>query len=202
MSLPFNWFDIAIVGVLFLGLQRGRKHGMSEEIILVMKWLAIIIVCGLSYSVIGDVIADNTVFTKLSAYLMAYIVLALGIAVAFLVIKKMTNGKLVGSDVFGSGEYYLGMVAGMVRYSCILIFFLAFLNAPLYTKSQIAEDLKFQNDVYGSDFFPKLYTVQEDIFEKSFVGPHIHDQLGFLLIKSTPREKKELRKERQVDTGY
>ncbi len=200
MNLPFNWFDIAIVGVLFLGLQRGRKHGMSEEIILLMKWLAIIIVGGLSYSVIGDVIADNTVFTKLSAYLMAYIVLALGIAVAFLVIKKLTNGKLVGSDVFGSGEYYLGMVAGVVRYTCIIIFALAFLNAPLYTKTQIAEDLKFQNDVYGSNFFPKLYSVQEDVFENSFVGPHIHNELGFLLIKSTPREHKEMRKEREVDT--
>jgi uncharacterized membrane protein required for colicin V production len=200
MNLPFNWFDIVIVGVLFLGLQRGRKHGMSEEIILVMKWLAIIIVCGLSYSVIGDVIADNSVFTKLSSYLMAYIVLALGIAVTFLVIKKLTNGKLVGSDVFGSGEYYLGMVAGVVRYTCIIIFALAFLNAPLYTKTQIAADLKYQNDVYGSNFFPKLYSVQEDVFEKSFLGPHIHDELGFLLIKSTPRETKELRKEREVDT--
>lgn len=202
MNLPFNWVDIAIIAVLALGLQRGRKHGMSEEIMLVLKWLAIVVVGGLCYSVIGDVIADNTVFSKLSAYLMAYIAIALGIAVAFLVIKKMTHGKLVGSDVFGSGEYYLGMMAGVVRYTCILIFVFAFLNAPLYSKSQIAADLKYQNDVYGSDFFPKLYTVQEDVFEKSFVGPHIHNELGFLLIKGTPPETKELRKERQVDTPY
>lgn len=202
MNLPFNWFDIAIVIVLALGVQRGRKHGMSEELMLLLKWLAIIVVAGLGYSVIGDVIADNTVFTKLSAYLMGYIVIALGIAVAFLAIKKMAHGKLVGSDVFGSCEYYLGMIAGVVRYSCIIIFALAFLNAPLYTKSQIAADLAYQNDVYGSDFFPKLYSVQEDVFEKSFVGPHIHDELGFLLIKSTPRETKELRKERQADAPY
>jgi hypothetical protein len=110
----------------------------------------------------------------------------------------MSHGKLVGSDVFGSGEYYLGMVAGVVRYTCILIFALALLNAPLYTKAQIDEDLKFQNDVYGSNFFPKLYTLQSDVFEKSFVGPHIHEELGFLLIKSTPREVKEIRKDRDV----
>ena len=29
MSMPFNWFDIAILLVLALGVQRGRKHGMS-----------------------------------------------------------------------------------------------------------------------------------------------------------------------------
>jgi len=198
MNLPFNWFDIAIVLLLGLGVQRGRKHGMSEELMLLLKWLAIIIVGGLGYSVVGDVLSDNSVFTHLSAYLMAYTVIALGITVAFLAIKKATHGKLVGSDVFGSGEYYLGMIAGLVRYTCMIIFALALLNAPLYTKAEIDADLRFQNDVYGSDFFPKLYTVQSDVFEKSLIGPRIHEQLGFLLIKSTPREHKELRKEREV----
>ena len=121
-----------------------------------------------------------------------------GITVAFLAIKKLANGKLVGSDVFGGGEYYLGMMAGFVRYACILIFGLALLNAPLYTDAQKDEDRKFQNDVYGSNFFPKLYSVQDDIFKNSFVGPHIHSELGFLLIKSTPREVKQMRKEREV----
>lgn len=198
MNLPFNWFDIVIVLVLGLGVARGRKHGLSEELMLVLKWVAIILVAGLSYDVVGDVISDNSVFTRLSAYLMAYSAIALGITVAFLAIKKITHGKLVGSDVFGSGEYYLGMVAGLVRYACIIIFALAFLNAPLYTKEQIDADLSFQNDVYGSDFFPKLYTVQSDVFQKSFVGAQIHNELGFLLIKSTPQEVKELRKEREV----
>jgi uncharacterized membrane protein required for colicin V production len=198
MSLPFNWFDIAILLVLALGVQRGRKHGMSVEVMLVIKWLAIIIVGGLFYAVVGDVISDNSVFTHLAAYELAYIVIALLIAVTFLAIKKMANGKLVGSDAFGSGEYYLGMIAGVVRYTCIIIFALAFLNAPLYTKTEIDADLKFQNDVYGSDFFPKLYSVQSDVFEKSFVGPHIHNELGFLLIKSTPREVKDIHKEREV----
>jgi uncharacterized membrane protein required for colicin V production len=198
MSLPFNWFDVGILLFLALGVQRGRKHGMSQEIILVLKWLAIVVVGGLGYAMLGDVIAESTVFTRLTAYLMAYTVIALGIVVAFWAIKKMANGKLVGSDVFGSGEYYLGMVAGAVRYACILIVGLSVLNARLYSQKEIADDLKFQNDVYGSNFFPKLYTVQEDVFKKSFVGPHIHDELSFLLIKSTPPELKEMRKEREI----
>jgi hypothetical protein len=110
----------------------------------------------------------------------------------------MAHGKLVGSDVFGSGEYYLGMIAGLVRYTCILVFGLALLNARLYSEKEISDDLKFQNDVYGSDFFPKMYSVQEDVFKKSFAGPHIRDELGFLLIKSTAPEVKEIRKEREI----
>jgi len=196
--MPFNWFDVVILLFLGLGVQRGRKHGMSQEIILVLKWISIILVGGLCYGVVGDVISDNSVFSRLAGYLMAYIVIALGITVAFWAITKMANGKLVGSDVFGSGEYYLGMVAGFLRYTCILIFALSLLNARLYSQKEIKEDLSFQNDVYGSDFFPKLYTVQDDVFKKSFVGPHIHDELGFLLIKGTPPEYKELRKEREI----
>lgn len=198
-SLPFGWFDVIILLVLAWGVQRGRKHGMSEELMPVLKWLAVIVVGGLGYSVVGDMISDNSVFTKLAAYMMAYTVIALFITVSFLAIKKMANGKLVGSDVFGSGEYYLGMAAGVIRYSCIIIFALAFLNAPLYTKSQIDADMAYQNDVYGSDFFPKVYSVQSAVFEKSFIGSEIHQQLGFLLIKSTPREYKEIRKERHED---
>jgi hypothetical protein len=105
----------------------------------------------------------------------------------------------VGSDVFGSGEYYLGMVAGVVRYICILIFALAFLNARLYTQTEIASDLAFQNDVYGSNFFPKLYTVQDDVFKKSLIGPQIQKELGFLLIKGTPPEQKELKRKKETD---
>ena len=199
MNLPFNWFDIALVLMLGLGVQRGRKHGMSEEAMLVLKWLTIVVVGGLCDGVVGDIISDNTVFTRLAAYIMAYIVIALLITVAFLVIKKMSNGKLVGSDVFGSGEYYLGMIAGLVRYTCILIFALAFLNARLYTHAEIASDLAFQNDVYGSNFFPKLYTVQDDVFKNSFIGPHIQKELGFLLIKGTPPEHKELQRKKETD---
>lgn len=201
--MPFNWFDIAILLVLGFGVQRGRKHGMSEEIILLLKWIAIVIVAGLGYAIVGDMISDNSVFSRLASYIMAYFVIALGITVAFWGIKKMANGKLVGSDVFGSMEYYLGMVAGLVRYACILICALAFLNAPEYTQTEIANDLKYQNDMYGSDFFPKLYTVQSTVFEKSFVGPHIHNELGFLLIKSTPREHKEIKvKEKEYGMSY
>ena len=196
--MPFNWFDIGIVLFLGLGLQRGRKHGMSQEIILVLKWLGIIVVGGMGYAVVGDIVTDNTVFTHLTAYLMAYSAIALGITVAFWVITKLAKGKLVGSDIFGSGEYYLGMIAGVVRYACILIFGLALLNARLYSEKEISDDLKFQNDVYGSNFFPKLYTVQDDVFHKSFLGPQIHDSLGFLLIKATAPEEKSMRKEREI----
>lgn len=195
MNLPFNWVDIAILAVLGFGVQRGRKHGMSEELMLLIKWLAIIIVCAFSYSVLGDFLVENTVFSHLASYTIAYLVVALIIAGAFLGMKKLMHGKLIGSDVFGGAEYYLGMAAGMLRYSCILVCAFAFINAPLYTQADLKERQAYENEWYGSDFFPGFQTLQSQVFEKSFVGPYIHSGLGFLLIKSTPFENKGIKRQ-------
>src|ERR1051325_602728 len=120
-KMPFNWFDAVLVGLLIWGLHRGRKHGMSDELIGLLKWLTVVIVCALAYPAVGERISDSAVFGHLSGYLMAYFEIALVIAVVFAYLKKAVGGKLLGSDVFGRTEFYLGMVAGMVRWACILI---------------------------------------------------------------------------------
>jgi hypothetical protein len=51
---------------------------------------------------------------------------------------------------------------------------------------------KFQDDVYGSNFFPTLHTVQRVVFETSVTGPWIKQNLGWLLIKPTEPENKAL----------
>jgi uncharacterized membrane protein required for colicin V production len=193
MSLPFNWFDLLIVVVLFAGLHRGRKHGMSEELISLLKWLAIMFGCALLYQPLGDAIATSSVFNHLTGYLIAYLGVALIIAALFALFKTAIGGKLVGSDVFGRSEFYLGMLAGMVRFCCLLIIGLALLNARAYTSAEIRADVRYQNDVYGSTFFPKLYTVQSQVFDSSLTGPWIKTNLSFLLIKPTEPEKKELK---------
>ncbi len=193
MKMPFNWFDVLLVIVLFIGLHRGRKRGMSEELISLLKWLAIVIGCAFAYRPIGTAIANSPVFGLLSGYLMAYFAAALLIAVGFAALKKAVGGKLLGSDVFGRSEFYLGMLAGMVRFSCMLIACLALLNARSYTASEIQSDIAVQNDLYGSTFFPKLYTVQAQVFDRSLTGPWIRQNLGMLLITPTAPEHKQIK---------
>src|ERR1051325_2854502 len=115
-NLPFNWFDLAVLGVLFYGISRGRKRGMSEELMPLLKWLLVIVGCSFAYQPIGEIIAqDSKVFSNLGGYLVAYCATALVIAAGFALITKLLGGKLVGSDVFGRNEYYLGMIAGTLR---------------------------------------------------------------------------------------
>ena len=188
-QLPFNWFDLLLVVVLVVGILRGRKRGMSEELLTVLQWVAIMLCAAFGYEPFGNWLAATwQLFSPLFSYVTAYLLIAVVVHLIFLVIKRGLHGKLVGSNAFGGGEYYLGMPAGMLRFASILICALALLNARLYSQAEIKAYDAYTKDVYGSDFFPGLHTLQVNVFEKSLTGPRIREYLGFLLIKSTPPE--------------
>ena len=46
-NLPVNWFDGVVAGMLIIGLFRGRKHGMSKELLPLLKWVSLVVVCGI-----------------------------------------------------------------------------------------------------------------------------------------------------------
>jgi hypothetical protein len=191
-KLPINLFDLVVVVVLAAGLMRGRKHGMSEELIQLLQWLAILFGCAWLYEWGGQIFGDFTgLFGRLSRYIMAYIVAALLIVSLFALVKRGLGGKLLGSDVFGRTEYYLGMCSGLVRFSCMLLVGLALLNARYFSPAEVRAMQKYNDYVYGSDYFPGLHSVQEAVFEKSVTGPWIKQNLGFLLIKPTEPDNTE-----------
>lgn len=192
-KLPINAFDILFLGVLIAGIFRGRKQGMSEEFLSLVQWLMIVAVGAFAYRPVGQFLADTTrLFSLLTCYLIAYVSLIVLLVSAFALIKRAIGGKLLGSDIFGSAEYYLGMGSGLVRFGCILITGLALLNARAYDTKEIQEMEKFQDREFGSQYFPTLPAIQASVFQKSVAGPWIHDKLGFLLIEPTRAEKKEL----------
>ena len=86
--------------------------------------------------------------------MVAYIVAAAVIVGLFTLIKRAMGGKLLGSDIFGPTEYYLGMGSGMVRFLCILLCVLAVLNSRYYSPTEVKAMQKFQDDVYGSNVSP------------------------------------------------
>ena len=198
-QLPINVFDLALIVVMITGLYAGRKHGMSQELINVFKWLTVLMVGAMVYQPAGNFVKGMTnMFGLLFCYILAYVVIAALIVGFFALLKRALGGKLLGSDVFGPAEYYLGMGSGLVRFSCILLILLAMLNARYYSPTEVKAMQKFQNDVYGSNFFPTLQSVQETVFVKSVTGSWIKNHLSFLLIKPTAPENTELH---QRDAG-
>ena len=182
-NLPFNWFDVAVLLLVMVGYTRGRKRGMSVESISMLMWIGIAIVSAIAYEPLGLMIDSYAKFGKLTSFLMAYTIVALGIALVFSYVKQTIGKRLTGSDTFGKSEYYLGIPAGMLRFACVVLVFLALLNSRYYSTAEIKAQNKYDLDNYGSSFFPHLYTVQDDVFRKSFVGSKVKEHLDFLLIK-------------------
>jgi hypothetical protein len=143
---------------------------------------------GVVRSVFGKSINEKT-----AAYLSAYILIVVVIAIFFSLIKGPLRVRLEGSTFFGSTEYYYGMISGIIRYACILIFTLAMLNAPYYSAAEIQATKAYNNRWFGGglagysgDYFPTISELQITVFKDSLTGPFIHSNLNVLLVNSVP----------------
>jgi hypothetical protein len=192
-NLPFGWFDVALVAVLAFGLFRGRKNGMTKEVLPMLQSVATVLVCGLGCETAGQAIINLSGLGKLAAYLLGYFILMFAVFLVFILVKKIFMPRLTGSNFFGRAEYYLGMLSGLIRYTCILLVALALLNAPYYTAADIAKTKAYNARWFGGglqgysgDYFPTVQSVQESVFKKSLTGPFIKKYLGGLLVNSVP----------------
>jgi hypothetical protein len=188
-KLPFGWFDVAFVLILAFGLFRGRKNGMTKEIIPMFQWIVTVITCGLGYEIVGQLLDNLSGWGKLPCYLLGYFIVMFVVYLCFLLVKKLFMERLTGSNFFGTGEYYLGMISGMIRYACLMLVALALLNAPYYTAGDVIKSKAyaarwFGGGLYSGNFFPTLQSVQEEVFKNSLIGPLIKNYLGVLLINS------------------
>ncbi len=191
-SLTMNWVDFATLIVLMIGVVRGRKRGMSEELLDTTQWVIIIIAGGLFYHALGDLFT-RPVVSRLACYMISYVGIALVVKVMFVLIKKKLGQKLLEGDVFGRYEYYGGMLAGAVRFGCIYFFALSLLNAPHYSAEFLAQRAKEVDYNYGSDFFPHPSKMQVTVFEKSMTGQNAKKYLSALMIERTSSNAKGLR---------
>ncbi len=185
MNLPaaFGWFDAVAVVALIVGIKRGRTKGMSVELLPMLQWLATIFLCGKLYAPISRPIAGVLHLGFPSTYPLAYILIALVVAIVFVFLRRTIGEKMSGTDMFGRMEFYLGMLAGAVKFACFLVAALALLNSKYISEEQRTADAKAEKETYGSSFFPSLASIQQDVFTHSFSGKLIKEKLSFLLIQ-------------------
>ncbi len=192
-NLPFGWFDFVFVAVLGFGFFRGRKNGMTKEVLPMLQWVATVLAAGLGYELVGQVILNVAGMGQTASNILGYLVVTFLVYLVFVVLKKVLMPKLTGSNFFGSMEYYLGTASGVIRFFCILFFAMALLNAPYYSPAEIAAHKEYSAKWYGGglkgysgDYFPTMQSVQESVFEKSFLGRNIKEYIGIFLIASGP----------------
>lgn len=184
MNIVPNWFDILVLALLILGIVRGRKLGMSGELLPLLQWAAIVVVGAYAHDPLGrqikGVLSISLGWSKLAAYL------AIGLVIVTItgILRKKMGEKLVSQDLFGKGEFYLGMTAGMVHHALILVAALALLNSVSYTKAELEASRKKAVENLGSDFFGWAHParIQRTAFRESVVGPRVTTYIGHLLI--------------------
>jgi uncharacterized membrane protein required for colicin V production len=195
MNLPVfavSWVDLAVVAILITGFVRGRKRGMSEELLDVIRWALILVTAAMAHQPLGQMLAQASPFSLLSCYIFVYTMIIVGFKLIFAMIKRQIGDKLVSSDFFGSAEYYLGMVSGCFRYGCVMLVCFAFLNARYYSPEELQADNKFQSDNFGDIRFPTFSSLQDQVFAKSATGHMVQEFAPFILIPPTAPEDKGL----------
>src|SRR5579864_5668540 len=148
-NLPVNWFDFALLGVLGFGLFRGRKNGMTKEVIPTIEWVCVVVAAAFAYPLVAQFFYSTCQLGQAWSGSLGYLAVAMVVLIIFSFIKKALAPRLDGSNIFGGSEYYLGMFSGMLRYTCIALFFVALMNAPVYTAADIAATKAYNEKWYG-----------------------------------------------------
>lgn len=198
LGLRIGWVDFLTVLVVLVGVVRGRQRGLSEEFLDTLQWVLILVACAFLYKGLSAVLQIKPMFSQLTYYVISYLLIAFAIKIVFLLLKKKFGQKFVESDMFGRMEFYGGMAAGAVRFTCVYFFLLSLLHAPHYSPEYWAKRAKEVDYNYGSDFFPAPCKIQRSVFENSFTGTRAKEFLAFLLIEQTSGESKALRDDKSL----
>lgn len=193
-DLSVGWFDVLVLAMLLIGFWRGRSRGMSEELLDLFQWLLIVVTCGLLYKPLGGFVVTVAGTSRLLSYVTAYVVVAIAIKALFTVLKRTVGDKLIGSDVFGNLEYYLGATSGMIRHVCMLILFMALLNAREFTAPERAHWNRIQRENFGSINLPTIVSIQDQVFKGSFAGRAAQRYLKDQMIEPTKASRASKRK--------
>jgi uncharacterized membrane protein required for colicin V production len=195
-NLPFNYVDVIIVVLLIAGIFRGRKRGMSEELLTFVQWLIIVFVGGQLYLPGGRLLSQMAPLSILTCNVIAYVTFAIVVKTIFTQIQRACGEKLLGSNFFGVSEYYLGMLAGMIRFGCVILMVMALFNARLITDQERAETAKMQSKNFEGISFPTFGSIQQSILFESFNGKQVKEHLeDYVLIRSTALKVTPLRRE-------
>ncbi|MGC8742970.1 MAG: CvpA family protein [Verrucomicrobiia bacterium] len=182
------WFDLLVVILISLGIFRGRKRGMSQELLDLLMWIGIVVGGALGYKFVSQIIIKQTGLELFWSNLLGYLAIVLICMIVKSILDRLVHDKIIELDLFGGLEYPLGMLSGAIRFLLILIMLLSLLNAKLVPEAELQAELKEQEKELGAVYFPSIGQIQRYIFEKSLSGRQLKKHLSFLLIEAVAPE--------------
>jgi len=189
-NLTFGWIDGIVLIWLIVGLLRGRKQGMTQELLPLLYWVSTVLLGGYYNQPVGAFIRDYTkgAFDVQWSCITAYALIAFCLALFFALVKHWLGDKLTGSDVFGRAEYYLGMISGVIRFAAMLLVLMALMHSRVIAQKEL-DDINVQMHKNLEDIHPPRYiygSIEQAIFTKSLSGTFVQNELPDLLITNCP----------------
>lgn len=204
-GIPFSWFDVVVAIMAIIGVLRGRRRGMSQELLDFFMWLGMVGGGAYACRAGSGYMIRLTGLSPMSAHILLYLGTAAVVAFIFMLLKNAFRDRLAGTDFFGRLEYPLGILAGITRFLCMVLLVIAVINAKKQTEAEKQAARKAQESELGSSFFPTLGDFQDGIFAKSFCGSKLNEYAPFLLIPPSdsgnkkPGAQDSLRNQRNRD---
>ena len=183
----FNYFDIVLVVWLIIGLLWGFKRGMTLELVPLSQWMGSVFAGGLLYRAF-----PARTFTT------APITLSFGpisrlICWSFFppsdlhsASKETLTQICVGKIVWARRVLRLGMMAGGVRFGCVLLVGFALMNARLASSEEMAKAEKSHQHDLSRALFLHFGAFQQNVVFNSMSGHWVQSNLPSFLIASAP----------------
>jgi len=118
-NLPVNWFDGWFWDVDHR-LVLGRKHGMTKEILPLLKWVSLVVVCGIWYPLAAQLLVNTVQLSQVPSCIIGYLLLAFVVVL----VLCFSNGCWPSpgrKGLFGRWRILSGMLSGMIRFACMLL---------------------------------------------------------------------------------
>ncbi len=182
IGISFRWFDLVAVALIFVGVFHGRKNGMSQELFNTLKWLIMLAVAPFLYEPVGKLLLKFVPLKALYVYVGAFVAISAIVHALLVTVRKKIKDRMSGSDVFGSAEYPLGMLAGAFQYSCLMVMIVACLNAKYVDEKALQAQDTAQREAMGEKFIPTPGNLHKDAMT-SIAGQFIKKYFKNQLIK-------------------
>ncbi|MBG88340.1 MAG: hypothetical protein CMO80_15760 [Verrucomicrobiales bacterium] len=164
-------------------LMRTSRYSSDEKLWIMISHLSLLVgLGGFGGPPLGGLFSSIGM-SKYWGQLIAYLFLAFLVFLFFKFLESRGKSSLRDSDWFGRGDYSLGVILCMMKHFCVLLFFLALLNAKPVTAAMVTASREKQIKELGSALFPTFPVVNHNVFVYSFVGPYLKKGWKWVLLE-------------------
>lgn len=177
----FNWFDVCVLLAIGIGCWRGYHRGASEQLLPVVKWVAIVLIAAYTHRPLGFLLSRLSGLHMGVCHAAVYLAELTAILILFGWIGRTATDRIIAAQLFGKIEHYLGLLMGGLSAAAFMLLIVAVLNAFDMTPARLWLKANPDDPSFNALVYTVAERVEQDVVEQSVWGICLRRELGFLL---------------------